>query len=305
MTPRPVPNVLSIAGSDPSGGAGIQADLKAFSAMGAYGMAVLTALTAQSTRGVSGVFPVPAEWVSAQIDALAADVRIDAVKIGMLGDAAVIEAVAAAVERHRWPVVVLDTVMVAKSGHRLLRPDAVESLRRRLLPLADLITPNLPEAADLLGCPEAATEQEMAAQAAALLDLGARRVLLKGGHLAGAAQSADLLLEPPAGADLLPAGADLLPAGADLLPAAPGAAPRATWLRAPRVATTSDHGTGCTLSSAVAALRPQRPDWAGAVADAKAYLTGALRAADQLDVGAGHGPVHHFWDMWVKRGESG
>ncbi|MCU4186298.1 bifunctional hydroxymethylpyrimidine kinase/phosphomethylpyrimidine kinase [Acidiferrimicrobium sp. IK] len=266
-----IPNVVSIAGSDPSGGAGIQADLKAFSAMGAYGMTVITALTAQSTTGVRGVMPVPADWVTAQIDALAADVRIDAVKIGMLGDAAVIDAVADALERYRWPFVVLDTVMVAKSGHRLLDPDALGALRRRLVPIADLITPNLPEAADLLGEPEARDEEEMAAQAGRLIDLGARRVLLKGGHLTGIEESTDLLVE------------------------AGGAVTR---LHAPRVHTTNDHGTGCTLSSAIAALRPRRADWPGAVADAKAYLSGALADSGALDVGSGHGPVHHFWQLW-------
>jgi hydroxymethylpyrimidine/phosphomethylpyrimidine kinase len=275
---RGVPNVLSIAGSDPSGGAGIQADLKTFSALGAYGMTVLTALTAQSTRGVTGVLPVAPEWVRAQIATLADDVRIDAVKIGMLGDAGVAEAVAAAVERYRWPVVVLDTVMVSKSGHRLLTPAAVDVVRERLLPLVDLVTPNLPEAADLLGEAEAPDEAHMVAQASRLLDLGARRVLLKGGHLPGTSESIDVLAEP----------------GQQLL-----------RLSAARVPTTNDHGTGCTLSAAIAALRPGADDWPSAVQGAKTYLSGALASAEVLDVGTGHGPVHHFWQVWEKAPRTG
>jgi hydroxymethylpyrimidine/phosphomethylpyrimidine kinase len=276
-----IPNVLSIAGSDPSGGAGIQADLKTFSALGAYGMAVITALTAQSTTGVTGVHAVPAAWVTRQIDTLAEDVRVDAVKIGMLGDAAVVAAVADALERHRFRVVVLDTVMVSKSGHRLLREDAVDAVRTRLLPLVDLITPNVPEAADLLEDAPAVDEVGTEAQARRLLGLGARRVLLKGGHLADPAESVDLL-----------AVAAAETAGGD------SAGPVIHRLVAPRVVTTNDHGTGCTLSSAIAALRPQRPDWLAAITDAKAYLTGALAATDRPDVGSGHGPVHHFWALW-------
>lgn len=271
-----IPNLLSIAGSDPSGGAGIQADLKAFSALGAYGMAVITALTAQSTLGVSGVYPVPADWISRQIETLASDVRVDAVKIGMLGDAAAVGAVADALDQHRFPYVVLDPVMVSKSGHRLLSEEAVGVLRHRLLPTVDLITPNLPEAADLLGEDEAADEDAMAAQARRLLQMGARRVLLKGGHLVDSPLSVDLLAEADAPAD----------------------AP-IRRLTAARVQTGNDHGTGCTLSSAIAALRPQRQDWAAAVTDAKAYLSGALAATEpRPDVGTGHGPVHHFWALW-------
>jgi hydroxymethylpyrimidine/phosphomethylpyrimidine kinase len=264
------PNLLTIAGSDPSGGAGIQADLKTFSALGAYGMSVLTGLTSQNTRGVRSVHEVPAGFVREQLDSVFDDVRVDAVKIGMLATASVIDVVAAVLAERRPPYVVLDPVMVATSGDRLLAADAVARLRDVLLPHVDLITPNLPEAADLLGVTEAHDEVEMRQQLDELRKL-APGVLLKGGHLGGA--------ESP-----------------DLLVMAPSTEP--TRLVARRVETTNDHGTGCTLSSAIAALRPQRDGWLAAVTDAKAYLTRALAAADRLDVGHGHGPVHHLVDWW-------
>ncbi|MFC3995363.1 bifunctional hydroxymethylpyrimidine kinase/phosphomethylpyrimidine kinase [Nocardiopsis sediminis] len=263
-------NILSIAGSDPSGGAGVQADLKTFSALGGYGMTVITALTAQSTAGVTGVLEVPAEFVTRQLDTLLADARVDAVKIGMLATPGVIGAVAKAIDAHRLPHVVLDPVMVATSGDRLLAAEAIEVVRAELLPRADLVTPNLPEAAALLGEDAAGDLDAMRAQADRLLGLGARRVLLKGGHLAGDTSS-DVLVE----------------AGAD---------PQV--FTAERVATRNTHGTGCTLSSAIAALRPQRPGFGAAVRDAKAYLTAALRHADTLDAGHGSGPVHHFHAWW-------
>lgn len=268
-----IPHALTIAGSDPSGGAGVQADLKAFSALGAYGMSVLTALTAQNTLGVQGVHPVPPEFVTAQLTSVFDDVRVDAVKIGMLGDAAMVGVVAGALRRYAPPIVVLDPVMVAKSGDRLLAPDAVACLRAELVPLVSLVTPNLPEAADLLGEPQARDEDEMRAQ---LLRLGelCPRVLLKGGHLD---------VDGPAG-DF---SVDLLLADGVV-----------TRLTAPRVHTRNTHGTGCALSSAVAALRPQRADWVAAVADAKSWLTGALRHADELEIGSGHGPPHHFHALW-------
>jgi hydroxymethylpyrimidine/phosphomethylpyrimidine kinase len=261
-----IPNLLTIAGTDPSGGAGIQADLKTFAALGGYGMSVVTGLVAQNTRGVRSVHRVPPEFVTEQLDAVFDDVRVDAVKIGMLATADIIDAVAAVLEVRRPGVVVLDPVMVAKSGDRLLTVDAVARLRTVLLPYVHLITPNLPEAADLLGCPEATTEAEMRDQLGALTAL-CPGVLLKGGHLAGP-ECPDLLVPPD------------------------GSTP--IRLTTPRVETTSDHGTGCTLSAAVAALRPQRLDWEQAVRDAKTYLTGALAGAHRLDVGSGHGPVHHF-----------
>jgi hydroxymethylpyrimidine/phosphomethylpyrimidine kinase len=264
-----IPNLLTIAGSDPSGGAGIQADLKTFGALGTYGMSVLTGLTAQNTRGVRSVHPIPASFVAEQLDAVFDDVRVDAVKIGMLATADVIDAVAGVLAARRPRFVVLDPVMVAKSGDRLLAADAVAHLRDALLPLVDLVTPNLPEAADLLGVAEATSEAQMGAQLASLRKLGPA-VLLKGGHLAGA-ECPDLLAEGDA---------------------------EPVRLSAPRVATTNDHGTGCTLSAAIAALRPQRDSWRAAVIDAKGYLTSALTAADRLDVGSGHGPVHHYFAWW-------
>lgn len=264
-----IPNVLTIAGTDPSGGAGIQADLKTFSALGAYGMSVITTLVAQTTTGVSSVHAPPPEFLADQLDTLLTDVPADAVKIGMLGDAAVIRTVAAALDRYRPPYVVLDPVMVAKSGDRLLATEAVAALRDELLPRADLITPNLPEAADLLGEPEVKTEDEMRDQADRLRALGTPRVLLKGGHLDG------------------DASVDLLATGDDLV-----------RLSAPRVATRNTHGTGCTLSSAIAALRPRYDGWTEPVRAAKDYLTAALAAADELNVGHGHGPVHHFHAIW-------
>lgn len=268
---------LTIAGSDPSGGAGIQADLKTFAALGGYGCAVLTGLTAQSTTGVTRVLPVPADMVTAQLETLFADVAVDAVKIGMTTDAAIARVVAAALRQlraaERSPYVVLDPVMVSTSGHRLLTPDAEAVLRDELLPLADLVTPNLPEAAVLLGAEQAGDDREAADQARALLKLGARFALVKGGHL-DSAESVDHL------------------AGPDGVVA----------LTAPRVPTRNTHGTGCTLSSACAVLRPRHDGWEPAVRAAKDYLTGALRAADDLVIGGtgttpgpwqGHGPVDH------------
>ncbi len=271
MIPKVIPNVLTIAGSDPSGGAGIQADLKTFSALGAYGMSAITGLTAQNTVGVRSVFPVPAPFVAEQLDAVFDDVRVDAVKIGMLADASVVSAVAAVLAERRPPFVVLDPVMVAKSGDRLLAEAAVAALVGELLPMADLVTPNLPEAADLLGVAEATSEVVMAEQLAALVARGPA-VLLKGGHLGGP-ESPDLFQESPGGP--------------------------VERLVAARIPTKSDHGTGCTLSSAIAALRPRRDDTLTAIRDAKAYLTGALAAASALSVGSGHGPVHHFHGMWA------
>lgn len=265
-----VPNVLTIAGTDPTGGAGIQADLKTFSALGGYGMSVVTALVAQNTRGVDAVHGVPADFIRAQLDSVFADVRVDAVKIGMLSTVDVITAVADALDEYQPPHVVLDPVMVAKSGDRLLHPDAVTTLRDVLLPRVDLATPNLEEAADLLEVDTAKTETQMLEQARRLVALGLPRVVLKGGHL-DTDRSPDLFLD----------------AGDD-----------PHTLDAERVVTRNTHGTGCTLSSAIATLRARRGDWLAAVTEAKTYLTGALRAADQLDVGDGHGPVHHFHALW-------
>ncbi|MBF9046961.1 bifunctional hydroxymethylpyrimidine kinase/phosphomethylpyrimidine kinase [Rhodobacterales bacterium LSUCC0031] len=258
-----IPNILSIAGSDPSGGAGIQADLKAISANGGYAMAAITALTAQNTQGVQAVQMIEPEIVAAQIAAIRADIAIHAVKIGMLGTALIIETVMEALADLDAPIV-LDPVMVAKSGDRLLQAEAVAALRAAL-PRAAVITPNLPEAADLLGAPEGTTRDQMAAQAQDLLALGPKAVLLKGGHLPGG--------DCP-----------------DLLARAEGL----TWLPGPRQITRKTHGTGCTLSSALATCLGHGLPLDQAAAKAKDYVARAIAAADALNVGQGHGPTHHF-----------
>ncbi len=263
-----IANVLSIAGSDPSGGAGIQADIKAISAQGAYAMAAITALTVQNTRGVRAVSLVAPDLVAAQIAAIRDDIRIDAVKIGMLGDAAIIEAVAAALEGLDAPVV-LDPVMVAKSGDRLLAERAVAALRTNLLPRVAVLTPNLPEAADLLAVSQAQDPAGMEEQARALLAMGPAAILLKGGHLPGG-DSPDLL------------------ATREGLTHYPGV----------RHATRDTHGTGCTLSSALAALLGRGKPLVEAAGMAKAYVAGAIAASGALAVGAGQGPTHHFHALW-------
>ncbi len=274
FAPPPPPVALSIAGSDPSGGAGIQADLKTFSALGAYGTTVITALTAQNTRGVTGVHVVPPDFVAQQLDTLAEDVRIDAIKIGMLATAELAGVVGEFLTqqaRSARPYVVLDPVMVATSGDRLLDESAVAAVRE-LLPLADLVTPNVAEAAVLLDTEPARDLESLSAQAHALVAAGARRVLAKGGH--GMPDATDVLADETA-----EAGAIVTFVGR-------------------RVDTQNTHGTGCSLSSALAAMRPQRDSWPATIRDAKDWLTGALAAADTLDIGSGHGPVHHFYDVW-------
>jgi hydroxymethylpyrimidine/phosphomethylpyrimidine kinase len=269
-----VRNVLSIAGSDPSGGAGIQADLKAFSALGTYGMAVLTALTAQNTQGVTAIHALPPDFVIAEIETIFADIRVDAVKIGMIANAGIAEAVADTLARLAADTpIVLDPVMVAKGGSPLLAPAAMRAVVERLMPLATLVTPNLPEAAALLGEPVASTREEMADQAGRLLRCGPKAVLIKGGHL-------DVEDSP-----------DVLAQGDGL-----------AWLEGRRIATKNTHGTGCTLSSAIAAELAKGASVADAVRAAKAYLAKAIGAADMLDVGSGHGPVHHFIELWEKEG---
>ncbi|ROR54437.1 hydroxymethylpyrimidine kinase /phosphomethylpyrimidine kinase [Luteococcus japonicus] len=266
-----IPKVLTIAGVDPSGGAGIFADLKAFSALGGYGMGVVCALTAQSTTGVTGVSGVEPGFVWQQWQTLADDILPDAIKIGMLGSSPVAEVVGRIIDDYHvrgGEHVVLDPVMVATSGDRLLDREA-EAAVRALVPKASLITPNLPEAAVLLGVDEVTEASAMAGQAKALLELGAQRVLLKAGHLAGG-EMVDIYADAQGVAELA----------------------------APRVETVNTHGTGCTLSSAIATLRPQRDGWLEAVSDAKTWLTHALEHADELHVGHGHGPVHHFWNLW-------
>jgi hydroxymethylpyrimidine/phosphomethylpyrimidine kinase len=263
-----VATALTIAGSDSGGGAGIQADLKTFSALGVYGASVITAITAQNTCAVTDVHPVPNATVAAQIAAVLGDIRVDCIKIGMLGDAALIETVARALEAYRGPIV-LDPVMVAKSGARLLPDAARAALIAHLLPRADLLTPNLPEAAALLGCAEAQDDAEMQRQGARLREMGAGAVLMKGGHAQGATCT------------------DWLIAG------------DATRLDAPRIATRNTHGTGCTLSSAVAAGLAKGQTLAQAVEAAHGWLHSAILAADTLEIGQGHGPVHHFHEVWT------
>ncbi|TCU33825.1 bifunctional hydroxymethylpyrimidine kinase/phosphomethylpyrimidine kinase [Rhizobium azibense] len=263
-------NVLSIAGSDPSGGAGVQADLKTFSARGTYGMAVLTALTAQNTHGVSSVHAVPAEFVAEQIGMVFADIRVDAVKIGMIANAPIAEAVAKALLPHRGIPIVLDPVMIAKGGAALLDIEAIGFLKTRLLPLATLLTPNLPEAAALLAEQVAGTRDAMEWQAEKLRALGPSAVLVKGGHLGGV-ESPDVLISES----------------------------KITWFEAPRVPTKNTHGTGCTLSSALAAELAKGRSLEAAVATAKDYLAAAVAGAGTLSVGSGHGPVQHFHELWA------
>lgn len=272
MSGRRIPNVLSIAGSDPSGGAGIQADLKAFAARGVYGMAVLTALTAQNTQGVSGVHVVPAAFVADQIRAVFDDIRVDAVKIGMIADAEIAAAISDALSSQRDVPMVLDPVMIAKGGARLLAPEAVDAMKTLLLPRASVVTPNLPEAAALLGEADATSREAMAEQAARMLALGPAAVLLKGGHLGGD-ESPDLLLS----------------------------AAGSTWLEGERIETRNTHGTGCTLSSAIAAELAKGAPIADAAATAKRYLAGAIRASAELTVGSAHGPVNHLYALWTER----
>lgn len=260
---------VTIAGSDSGGGAGIQADLKTFSALGVYGATVITALTAQNTEGVTAIHEVPPAFVAAQMDAVFSDLAVGAVKVGMLGNTAIIMAVAAGLERHKETNVVLDPVMAATSGRRLLAADALEALRTELLPRALVITPNLPEAAALLDAPQAADESEMLAQADRLIGLGANAVLMKGGH-AGGTESIDLLVTATASIRVI----------------------------GERIATRNTHGTGCTLSAAIAAGLARGRGLTQAVRDAKEYITAAIGAGDRLLIGNGPGPVHHFFRWW-------
>jgi hydroxymethylpyrimidine kinase/phosphomethylpyrimidine kinase/thiamine-phosphate diphosphorylase len=276
--PTRVPRVLSIAGTDPTGGAGIQADLKSTAANGGYGMAVVTALVAQNTRGVREIHVPPVAFLRAQLDAVSDDVVIDAVKIGMLGSAAVVDEVADWLRAVQPPVVVLDPVMIAQSGDALLDDDATDALRR-LLPLADVVTPNLPELAALVGEPEADGWEAALAQGRTLAARHGVRVIVKGGHLRE---------------DDCP---DAL-----VTPGAPDADAAVDVVDGPRISTTSTHGTGCSLSSALATLHPRRGDWLAALAEAKAWLTGSLVHAEDLDVGAGAGPLDHLRALWEAAG---
>ncbi len=269
MSHTQIPIALTIAGTDPSGGAGIQADLKTFSALGVYGATVVTALVAQNTQGVRAIHDVPPAFIAEQLASVFDDLDVSAVKIGMLSRPEVIETIAASLTRYGVERLVVDPVMVAASGDRLLVPEAVEALRSVLIPKALVITPNMPEAAALLDEPVAESEADMIRQAEALMDLGCRAVLLKGGH-GTSSESIDILLDENG----------------------------LSRFAARRIATDNTHGTGCTLSSAITSGLAHGEDLRTAVAIAKSYISGAIKASDELSVGRGHGPVHHFHALW-------
>ncbi|PWI33241.1 bifunctional hydroxymethylpyrimidine kinase/phosphomethylpyrimidine kinase [Vibrio albus] len=262
-----VPIVLTIAGSDSSGGAGIQADIKAISATGSYACSVITAITSQNTLGVSGVFPIPPEHVEKQLEAVFSDLNVAAVKVGMLADSDIIQTVAKKIRQYQPQFVVVDPVMVATSGDPLLAESAVHALKSDLLPLADLITPNLPEGAALTGLPVPENSADMSSMVSELRQTGAKAVLLKGGHLEQDENSNDLLIFPG----------------------------HTELLTAKRIHSDNTHGTGCTLSSAIASYLAQGHNLLEAVTLSKAYISQAIAHADQLDIGKGHGPVHHFF----------
>ncbi len=262
-----IPVVLTIAGSDSGGGAGIQADIKAMSATGSFACSVITAITSQNTQGVSAIFPIPLEHVESQLDAVFTDLNIVAVKIGMLADANIIKVVANKIKQYQPKHLVIDPVMVATSGDLLLEHSAIDTLKQQLIPLADIITPNLPEGAALTGKPVPTSEDEMSEMITDLRALGAKAVLLKGGHLEKDENSNDLLIMPDSSELII----------------------------AKRFPTQNTHGTGCTLSSAIASYLAQGYDLPKAVYLAKQYISQAITHADELDVGKGHGPVHHFF----------
>lgn len=266
-----VPIALTIAGSDSSGGAGIQADLKTFSAFGVYGASVLTALTAQNTHGVQGVEPVRPEFVTAQLKSVLDDLDVRAIKTGMLANSAIVSAVADALKRAPTIPVIVDPVMVATSGDRLLAPDAIAAYKNELFPRAMLVTPNLPEAAALLGAGMARSEDEAVGQARAIAAFGSRAVLVKGGHGQG------------------DTAVDILVRG-DVV----------VRLTAPRIETQHTHGTGCTLSAAIAALLARGEALETAVRRAKDYVSAAIAAGQELGVGHGSGPVDHLYA--IRRG---
>jgi hydroxymethylpyrimidine/phosphomethylpyrimidine kinase len=264
-SPRPRPRALSIAGSDSGGGAGIQADLKTFGALGVYGMTAITAVTVQNTQGVSGYEELSPETVGAQIRAVASDIGVDAAKTGMLASAAIVRVVAAALAEARIPNLVVDPVFMSKHGHSLLAGDAVEELKTRVIPLATLVTPNLPEASGLAGF-RVATTDDMKRAAEAIEALGPRAVLVKGGHLEGSSRADDLLFDGDS----------------------------FEWMAGERIDTPHTHGTGCVLSAAIAAYLARGSALADAVRDGKAFVTEAIRHG--LSIGHGIGPVDPLWD---------
>jgi len=259
---------LTIAGSDPSGGAGIQADLKTFSALGCYGMSVITALTAQNTQGVTAIHSLPAHFIQQQLDAVLNDINVNAIKIGMLDSADIIETVANTLIKYPTIPIVLDPVMVAKSGHRLLKPEAVTKLKEKLLPLATIITPNIPEAEDLLN-EKINHQDEMATAAIKLSKLGPQNVLIKGGHLDDQKNSPDCLFIQTN--------------------------TNTHWFDHPRITTKNTHGTGCTLSSAIAAHLALGKNTLEAVTAAKQFVSQAIQSGSTYQLGHGHGPVNHFF----------
>ena len=270
MNEKTYRRALTIAGSDSGGGAGIQADLKTFAANGCYGMSVVTALTAQNTQGVTGIHPVPVDFVARQLDAVLSDLGADAVKIGMLYSAELIESVARKLQEYRVSRIVLDPVMVAQSGDKLIKDDAIEALKIHLIPLVEILTPNIPEASVLLGR-KISGAAEMPGAAEELMQFGCRNVLVKGGHLEGEDSDDCLCL---------------------------GDGKRIVRLPCVRVETRNNHGTGCTLSSAIAAFLARGDDMEAAVRHAKKYITEAIRAGAAYRIGHGHGPVHHFHRFW-------
>ena len=269
-----VPVALTIAGSDSSGGAGIQADLKTFSALQVYGASVITAVTAQNTLGISAIHSIPSSNIAAQLRAVLLDLDVKAIKIGMLGESSAVDAVAGVLHEFCCPLVVIDPVMLSKSGNVLLHPDALALMKKRLFPLTTVFTPNLPEAAALAGFSEPTSLSEMYQILEPLHELGVPWVLLKGGHLPAEEQAIDLLSDGK----------------------------RVFELRADRYITQNTHGTGCTLSSAIAAGLAKGLDVERSVRKAKQYVTAAIAAADSLEVGGGHGPLHHFSLLWSQKG---
>lgn len=272
MRNKPTPIALTIAGSDSGGGAGIQADLKTFSALGAYGCSVLTALTAQNTQGVQAILDVPADFIKAQLDSVFSDIAVNAVKIGMLSQSEVIRTVREGLDQYGVEQLVVDPVMVATSGDKLLQDEAINTLKEWLIPRATIITPNLPEAAVLLDCPIPDDMDDMEAMLVPLYNLGCQSVLLKGGHLSDN-ESIDLFYDGD----------------------------NVHYLASPRYPTRNTHGTGCTLSAAITALLASGLPLPEAVAQAKAYIANAISHADELQISKtdkGHGPVHHFAALW-------
>ncbi len=274
MTQKKYVRVLTIAGSDSGGGAGIQADLKTFSALGCYGLSVPVALTAQNTQKVAGIVDVDPDFVSLQIDAVMEDIGVDAVKIGMLGNVEVIGAVAGRLQALEPPNIVLDPVMVAKSGDKLLKDDAVATLMRRLFPLADVITPNLYEAEVLLG-QAVITLGQMEEAGRRLLDMGPRAVVVKGGHGRSKSESSDCLVLRARSGKIL-----------------------TEWFNSRRIETRNTHGTGCTFSSAIASYLARGGTVRDSVLQAKEYISRAIEAGASYQIGHGHGPVHHFHQWW-------